>query len=285
MSAARQSPTGSLYYFFRRYNFLVMQRNGLSFQEIPVTWGLVGMNVLTFFFAFLGMRTGLGEILLRSLALTHLSHLSPWTFLTWPLVAGLDVLGLVLNTYFFVQFGGSLERSWGTKVFGGFVAATTALTGLTLWLGMLLLRAPILESGLWLPMTAIIVAWATINRRETVRLAMILPMPALWAAAIGVVFAFFHVSMAGVHPLLGLFALSGCGAAYWYVVQGRNLRTNKKKSTDNVRFVNFGQELREDKNSKNPFTRAVEEKKRRERDKKLEEMFRRSGYDDDGNRS
>ncbi len=243
------------------------------------------MNVLTFFLAFLGMRTGLGDTLLRTLALSYDSHLRPWTFVTWPLVAGLSVLNLVLNSYFFVQFGGSLERSWGVKVFGGFIAATTTLTGLTLWLGMLLLHAPILEFGLWLPMTAIIVAWAAINRRETVRLAMVLPMPALWAAAIGVVFAFFHVSMAGTHPLLGFFALSGCGAAYWYVTKGRNLRTSKKKSTDNVRFVNFGQELREEKNSKNPFTRAAEEKKRRERDKKLEEMFRRSGYDDDGNRS
>jgi membrane associated rhomboid family serine protease len=259
-----------------------MQRNGLSLQEIPVTWGLVGMNVLTFFLAFLGMRSELSEALFRTLALTNLSHLSPWTFLTWPLVAGINVLNLVLNGYFFVQFGGSLERSWGPKVFGGFIAATTLLTGLTLWVGMLLLRAPVREFGLWLPMTAIIVAWATINRRETVRLAMVLPMPALWAAALGVIFAFFHVSLAGRHPLLGLFALSGCGAAYWYVLKGRNLRTNNKKSTDNVRFVNFGQELREDKNSKNPFTRAAEEKKRRERDKKLEEMFRRSGYDDDG---
>jgi hypothetical protein len=263
-------------------------RSGAGFQEIPVTWVLIGMNVLTFFLAFLGMRTGLGETLLKTLAVTPDSHLRPWTFLTWPLVAGTNIIGVALNSYFAFQFGGSLERSWGPKFFGGFIAATSTLTGLTLWLGMLLLRAPLIEFGLWLPLTTLVVAWAVINRRETVRFALLIAMPALWAAALGAALAFFHVSMNGGHPLLGLFALSGCGTAYWYVIKGRDLLRGlgtKKNASANTRFIDFEKEVKGAKPSSNPFTRAAEEKKRRERDKKLEEMFRRSGYDDDGNRS
>jgi membrane associated rhomboid family serine protease len=261
-----------------------MQRNGIGLQETPVTWGVLGINVLTFLLAFLGMRTGLAETLLKTLALQPDSHLHPWTFVTWPLFAGVNLLGLLLNGYFTLQFGGSLERSWGAKVYGGFLAATTALTGLTLWLGMLILRAPLIEMEMWLPLTAIIVAWALLNRSQTVLVAMVLPMPALWAAWIGMALAFFHVSLSGRHPLLGLFALSGCGAAYWYVTAGRTLSAKKAtRRTDNVRFLDCDREVRGVKPSRNPFTRAAEERKRRERDKKLEEMFRRSGYDDEGN--
>jgi len=260
-------------------------RNGASLKEIPITWGLIGANVVTFFLAFLGMRAGWGETLFRMLALTPESHLRPWTFLTWPLVAGLDVFGLLINGYITFQFGGSLERSWGQKLFGGFMAATSLLTGLTLWLGMLLLRAPTIEFSMWLPITAMVVAWATINRRETIRLAFLIPVPALWVAVIGVVFAFFHVSIKGSHPLLGLFALSGCGAAYLWMIRDRWLKPRKSAANSNTRFVDFDKEVKDAKPSSNPFTRAAEERKRRERDKKLEEMFRRSGYDDDGNRS
>jgi membrane associated rhomboid family serine protease len=263
------------------YNRGALQGGWQKFSggSTPFTWTVIGASIVTFF-----LIAGVPNLPLLSWGVFRAEQwwLRPWTLLTWPLLAAESPLSLLFSIGWMYLFGGSMERAWGTSLYARFFALTAVLSALTYGLGALLVGATPMAMllGLWPAMGATMVAWALLNKHETISF-FLMPLPAWAIGLLGIALAWYHAGGA----LLGLFALSGCGAAYWYVLKGRNLRTSKKKPTDNVRFVNFGQELREETNSKNPFTRAAEEKKKRERDKKLEEMFRRSGYDDDGNRS
>ena len=259
------------------------RNNGASLGAIPVTLTLLGFNVLTFLLAFLGMnsvlRTGLPNILALG---SDSLPLRPWSLLTWPLFGGFDPITLIFSGLWAFSVCGSLERSWGWKGYLGFFAACTALTGLTLWLGMRLLTAPVVQYGLWLALAAPTLAWCQINRRETIRLYFCIPVPAPILGWITLALAFIFTSLAGGHPLLGLFALSGCGLAYYWVRGGKpSLTLARRGGESRGRFQSFDPEGRGGA-SGNPLTKLAEERKRKERDRKLAEMFKRSGYDDEG---
>ena len=261
--------------------------SGASLRDIPVTWALIGTNVLTFLLAFLGMRTGLGESLLRTLALGPESlPWRPWSLLTWPLVAESSIINLLFSSMWAFTMGGSLERSWGGRRYAAFFFVCAALTAMTLWAGMRLLAAPIFASGLWLALAAPTVAWCLINRRETILLSFVLPVPAPVLAWLTVGLTFFFISSQGGHPLLGLFAVSGCAAAYLYVRNGVSLTLARRSGEGRPAGDRFADFDREGKGaaSRNPLTKLAEERRRKERDKKLAEMFRRSGYDDGGDK-
>ena len=259
------------------------QRGGAAnLGAIPVTLALLGLNVLTFLLAFVGMNSGLGTALQNVLALGPDSLPGrPWSLVTWPLFGGKDFVALLFSGFWAFSIGGSLERSWGWKGYLGFFAACSALTGLTLWLGMRLLVAPLWMSGLWLALAAPTFAWCRINRREIIRLYFCIPVPAPILGWLTLALTFFGISMAGGNPLLGLFALSGCGLAHYWASGGRpSLTLARRGGESRGRFTNFEPESRKAPGG-NPLTRLAEERKRKERDKKLAEMFKRSGYDDD----
>src|SRR5690606_4283375 len=93
-------------------------------------------------------------------------------------------------------------------------AAMTVISALGLTLGAFLLRVPV-RADAWLPIAALTIAFCLINPHEVIRFWFILPIPARWIAIIEVVIIFF--SYAGYHPLMGLFALTGCAASYLWV--------------------------------------------------------------------
>ncbi|MGC4044111.1 MAG: rhomboid family intramembrane serine protease [Armatimonas sp.] len=251
--------------------------------RIPFTWTMIAINIATFF-----LIVGVPSLAIIPMAAFRPEQwwLRPWSLFTWSLLGAETPLSLIFSIGWMYLFGGSMERAWGTSVFARFFAATTALSALTYALGAYLIgSAPLgLLLGLFPAMGATVVAWALVNQRETISF-FFLPLPAWAVGLLGIAITWYYAGGA----IMGLFALSGCAAAYWYVVKGRSLRLGSKAkaaASGNTRFVDFDREVKgEVKPSNNPFTRAAEEKKRRERDKKLEEMFRRSGYDDDGNRS
>jgi membrane associated rhomboid family serine protease len=257
--------------------------NANSLGAIPVTLTLLGLNVLTFLLAFLGMNAHLGESLQKVLALGADSlPLRPWSLLTWPLLGGLDLFTLLFSGFWAFSIGGSLERSWGWKGYLGFLGLCTALTGLTLWLGMRLLGTGMLVSGLWLAFGAPAFAWCQINRSATVLFSFVIPIPAPVLGWILLAMTFFGVSMMGGNPLLGLFALPAFGLAYYRVHGGKpSLTLAKRGGESRGRFTNFEPEGTKTPDW-NPLAKLAEERKRKERDKKLAEMFKRSGYDDEG---
>lgn len=262
-------------------------RQSAASAQIPVTLSWVAATIVVFLAGFFGMTSGLDERLLAWLGLGIVpSWVAPWTLLTWPLV-GTGFVGLIFGTMWAVMTCSSLERAWGSKRYLLFLLASTLITGLSVALGALALGiGPFFMGGLWAALAAPTVAWCVINRRETITLNFIFPVPAPVLMWITMALLWFSVSSVAKHPLLGLFSLAGCGFAYWYVIRGREwidgLGGGKVGGKNNLRFDDFDRDVRPTaKTGANPVNRWKEERERRERDRRLEEMFRRSGYDDD----
>ena len=86
------------------------------------------------------------------------------------------------------------------------------------------------------------------------------------------------------NPFLGFFGLGGCAAALWWVRGGQEWvarRFGKHKETPNLRFADLDKDVRGAKPRKNPLQKVREEKQRKERDAKIAEMFRNSGFKDE----
>jgi hypothetical protein len=186
----------------------------LSASRCPATIVLIAINVIAFFCdAILHASNPFVHLIFVSSAMP--SHF--WTLFTWPLVGGGHPLWLLFACIWAFWACGSLERSWGTVPFTGFFLATNALMALTTWAGGQWLGVPVAFAGLWLAVAAPTVAWCAINARETVNLWMVFNIPAPFLALFTVVIVWYEVGP----PVLGLFALSGCAAAYWYAATGR----------------------------------------------------------------
>ena len=145
--------------------------------------------------------------------MTHFEH--PWGILTYPLVNGNFIFALI-SAYTMWSLGGSLERSWGTQRFSQFAVASTLLTAFSVWLGCLLLHLSYPLAGLWLPLAPLAVAWAMINRGQSVNLMFALQVPAPIFAALIVGLVYF-VAFGGQF-VLGLFGLIPCLIAYLYAI-------------------------------------------------------------------
>ncbi len=249
----------------------------------PITLGLMIANGITFFL----LLTGAQNFLLQYVAFNTGSWPRLfWTFLTWPVLGLHDPLGLLFSLGWVYTFGGSLERSWGTRVYGACVVAVTAIISMAMWLGSLL---PMVGNGglqgLWVLGGAMTVAWALTNRSEVMNFfGLPLPTPVLIMVGCGITWFY------GGIPWHGVFALSGCAAAWWYATQGRygnypgagtsrggQRRPGSGNDKPNLRFQNFERETSD--GGRRGFTLARWWRERQEK-KRLEAMFRRSGYTD-----
>lgn len=190
---------------------------GPGFSQLPgvcpVTWAVLGANVLTFMVAFVsgvswsGLAFYSPEFLLR-----------PWAALTYPLLGAGGVFWLLLGGYVLWLFGGSLERAWGWRGYTIFLLAVSGATAAALWLASALLGRGAVLAGFGMPLAAVTVAWATINPYERILLYFVLPLEARWLGILAAVFVVISLPFP-----LGVFALAGCGVAVWYVRQGRYL--------------------------------------------------------------
>ncbi|MDR7415481.1 MAG: rhomboid family intramembrane serine protease [Armatimonadota bacterium] len=179
--------------------------------DCPVTWTVILLNLLTFFLDFLGLAVPF------ALAFDTLSPLArPWTLLTYPLFGGGSIVGVLLSAYVFWLLGGSLERAWGTRDYLLFLGLTTLATALGVWVGAVLLRRVAVLAGLWMPVAATTVAWAALNPYERLLVYFAVPVEGRWLGLLAAVLVFFSFRFP-----LGIFALAGCGAAWWYARSGR----------------------------------------------------------------
>lgn len=256
---------------------------------IPITIGLIIVNVVTFILA----HTGSGPFLQQYVAFSTFSWPRLfWTFLTWPLLGAGDPLGLVFSLGWIYMFGGSLERSWGTRVYGICAVTAAAIVSISMWLGSFV---PAVGAGYlygpWVLGGVMAVAWALTNRSEVVSFFW-LPLPAPALIALGCAITWYNAGM----RLQGVFALSGCAAAWWYVNHGRygnypggfstsrggQRRPGSGNDKPNLRFQNFEPETRDGsgrRGARRSFSLARWWRERQEK-KRLEAMFRRSGYTD-----
>ena len=157
----------------------------------------------------------------------------PWRALTYPFVA-FDIMEVLFSGIALYFFAGSLERSWGTKTFAIFLAAISVATALGLTLGTVLSGGAI-NADSWLIVAAIVVAWGTINKFESVLL-WFFPVQGRWLAVIDVAIIFFTY-VVRFSFWMAICALAGCAASYlwvsnrvWYDVAYWTLRKRPKNN-------------------------------------------------------
>lgn len=238
-------------------------------DRIPVTKSVIVCNAITFLLIVFGAGS-LIEFLGYS---TDALLLKPWTAFTYPLIGAQDVISLLFASYWMWVAGGSLERSWSSRVFGVYFFLMSAITALGLYVGWLFTGIPTSYAGLWLPLAGTTIAFAMMNPEQQILFFLIIPMKLKYLALLDVVLVL--VSFARPNPLLGIFALSGCAVSYWYVRYRSNLSfsTPRRQSQGNVlRIYNrhgFWSKL-------NPF-RALRE---RRESKRLRDLFDKSGFEE-----
>lgn len=188
-------------------------RRNLTREQCPVT--LILMLAAGIVFVIESLSRGIAgwiDTWLWFDAGSWLTH--PWTLLTGSL-RGMDALSLILVLIWLYFVGGSLERSVGSRSYGGLWAASSAITGLSLWVAFLVTHV---AAGMWLfvGVDAITVAWAALDPNSVVNLWGILPLRMKWIGLIGVIFTLVTYSRSDGFAV-GLFALAGCALAWGYV--------------------------------------------------------------------
>jgi hypothetical protein len=187
----------------------------ISKSRTPATIALVATNVIAFFF----IASTHSVALLTWLGFTDPLWLTrPWTFVTWPLVGMYHPVNLLFGSMWALVVCGSLERSWGTKLFLAFMAAVSALTALTLLIGGRLLDSPAVLSGLLIGVAAPTAAWCAVNRFQKICF-WGFPIPSPLIALFVAILVWFEQGT----PLRGLFALSGMAVGWYYGMYGRFL--------------------------------------------------------------
>lgn len=139
---------------------------------------------------------------------------------TYPLVIG-DIITLLLSGYMLYLFGGSLERSWGRRLYFIFITSATATAALVWTVGASVFNLPLenkILAGPWLMVSAVVVAWAWLNPEETILLWFVLPIKAKWVGWLTIVLLYFAFPrpMGIEFFILGFFALGGVAVAYAY---------------------------------------------------------------------
>jgi hypothetical protein len=183
----------------------------------PLTIAIIAAYVLSFFIlssggralAILGFHAMPGDIT------------SIWTWVTWPLLGADHPFNVLFASLWAFWVCGSLERSWGIRTFAVFFFGTAAITAAGVALGSLLLRQVGLLVGLWSGIAPPTIAWCVVNRRQSICLWALVTVPAWAIAGFTLVLMWYNVGAAFGEPVLGLFALLGCLAAYLYAMYGR----------------------------------------------------------------
>ncbi|NLW47217.1 MAG: rhomboid family intramembrane serine protease [Firmicutes bacterium] len=202
------------YYLSRFYRFIY--EGAIPFTKLVLI--LSGLSFILIFF------------LNNIINLTSLLALIPmnlpgffWTFLTYPLV-NLDFLSLIFAGLWFWFVGGSLERTWGTRIYISFWVLVTLITGGAMALAAIFTKIPYYPIvGLWLPLVGITWAWAKVYPEREVMFWGIFPIKAIWLAWLHAGITFFNYIHVGnkTNVYMALAAISGIALVYLFGDTGR----------------------------------------------------------------
>ena len=246
-----------------------LRRSFLS-GSTPATFTIVGLCVVCWLWMSIAPNVAVAHAIGFDSGWWPLPYF--WTLFTWPFLEEASPFFILLWLLWFFNVGSSLERSWGTRRYVGFFLATNALTAFSLFTGHLLLHLPVEASGIFFGSATVTVAWCLLNRRETICFGMILPIPAIWIAYLTMAMVWWYD-----RPLLGLFALAGCAAAWWYVQKDR--ASSLAPANYKFRLSDLSPPRKPESDRRGGFSWSRYKKDREER-RRLEAMFRRSGFDD-----
>jgi membrane associated rhomboid family serine protease len=190
-------------------------------------------------------------------------------------------ISLAFASLWLYGIGGSLERSWGSVKYLFFFIAVTAASGLGLEFGCLLLhQGADLRGGLWLPVTSVTVAWATLNPYVSVMAYGLVPIQARWIAVfeVGVIYFVYYQGLA----ILGLFVLTGSLLAFLVVRLGwMNGSGYSGGPGPDLRIVSGGHRRRplDDVGSSLSFN-PIDKIKAWQQRRKLAKLLQKSGFTD-----
>jgi len=184
--------------------------SSFSTQDTPFTWGLIAANFITLALATFRVLDPSWLVLSVPGALER-----PWTLLTYPLVS-LGIINMLFYGLWLYFIGSALERAWGTFNYAIFFVVVSVVSGISMEIGALLTHSMLFIDS-WLPLAGVTLAFCLLMPEETIFL-LFFPIKAKWLGWLEMVILFF--TYAGHSPLLGLFALAGCGVAWIWVNRG-----------------------------------------------------------------
>jgi membrane associated rhomboid family serine protease len=261
-------------------------RGNIARSGAPITAMLVATCVILFLVDYFsrGMVTGLLgcriSAVVDRVGRIEMIPVPYWGLGTYFVTSG-DIINLAFSAMWLWWVGSSLERSWGSAQYTAFALGAVLLTSLSVWLGCVVTHIGYTLGGLWLPLSALTVAWAMINPREIVRFYFVLQIPAWVLAIIEVVIVYFIYF--GGQPILGLFGLIPSGVAYLIVqnglMSGRSF-TSARRSGPDLRMVGGRPGGLDGSGGRGPLAwfRAWKERRR------LRKLWRESGFSDRDNR-
>lgn len=200
------------YYLSRFYRFI-------NEGAIPFTKSILVLSALSFVLTLILKSINIINLFgLLALVPVNLPGFF-WTFLTYPLV-NLDFLSLIFSGLWLRFIGGSLERTWGTRIYISFWVLVTLITGGTMALTAIVTGVsgyPII--GLWLPLVGITWAWAKVYPEREVMFWGVFPIKALWLAWIDAGITFLNYLQTNI--FMALAAISGIVLVYLFGDTGR----------------------------------------------------------------
>ncbi len=237
---------------------------------MPITKLIIAANVITFFIFAFWMPEVLKQFLIFN---TKSISGYPWTVFTYPLAGYMSPFSLLFACYWLWIAGGSLERSWSSRTFGIFFFVISAITALGIYLASLIIGAPQILVGLWLPLAAVTIAFAMLNPEQIILFFFVIPMKLKYLALIDVIFVV--LSYIRISPLLAVFALAGCAVSYWYTTRNR-LSFNPIRRQPNGQVIRI-YPMRRMFNIFNRLNLFRLYREYRDR-KRLRKLFEKSGY-------
>ncbi len=247
-------------------------------SRTPATFSLIAVCVLLFLVDFFTQQA-LAKTIFFRFGTPIENPIQFVGLVTYPFLCP-DFITLAFACLWLGSIGGSLERSWGSAKYLLFFLAMTPISGLGLLIGSAVAKEPAyLLGALWLPVTSITVAWATINPLVTISIYGIIPVQARWVAVfeVGVIYFVYYEG----HAVVGLFVLAGALTAYLVVKTGIMTTTPYRRNpAPGLRIVNGGQAKKRPlddagmKVSFNPITRFRAWQQRR----KLAKLMQNSGF-------
>lgn len=138
--------------------------------------------------------------------------------MTYPLI-NTDIFTLIFASLWLWFIGASLERSWGSVRYGGFVLLSTIGTSIAMILASIFSTdASVTLAGLWIPLVGITWAWAELHPEQELLIWGILPVKARWLAWIEAAITFFPFAQYGI--AFGIASLTGIAISYLFRGRG-----------------------------------------------------------------
>jgi membrane associated rhomboid family serine protease len=240
-------------------------------DKIPVTKSVIVINlVLTIIVPLLNK-----DILWQYIAFWPKIALTyPWTAITYPLLSLFNPICVLFGYYWMWIAGGSLERSWGSNKFLGYFLTVSAISALSLYVGMFITHysAPLI--GLWMPLACITVTFAMINPEECVSLWCIIPIKLKYLALMDTIIVL--VTFGKENFILGVMALISLFYAYSIAVSKRGWELPIRRIPEDDGKIVQVYKRKSLTSNLNPFAYF----RKRKEEKKLRDLFRRSGFKD-----